>query len=73
MRLNEKAINDVNETYENTKRAASRLDLRVAESLGGTSIFMGNWQICQIKDLTFMINELSDLREAIETATGLVC
>lgn len=47
------------------------LRLNVQNSLGGVTIFKDNWAICDLEELSQMIEELTVVREAIAEVTGI--
>lgn len=48
------------------------LGINLKNTLGGqTSVFKNNWEICDIMEITQMIYELTDLRDAILEETGI--
>lgn len=78
MNLTEKKINEINEEYLAIRgpKYLTEVDkvgvhkLKVADGFD-TSIFAGNWQICNIDHLNSMIKELTDMKQAIENVTGI--
>lgn len=63
MKMNEEAMDRINKE--------SNSSLFVESSLKGVSVFKNGWEICELKDLSNMIDELSELRDAIAKETGL--
>lgn len=78
IKFNENTINKINDSLSAKKKAnpidsnVTGIGVNLRDSLSGTSAFLNNWQICEIKDLGRMIEELTMLKEAIEEETGLI-
>jgi len=70
MTMNEKTIEAINEAYENKTQNADKLKLNVRSGLD-TIVCKGNWEICSLSDLSTMIEELTQLRDTIETEIGI--
>lgn len=68
LKLKEETLNKVNEQMENLKH--SRMELNVRDSLVGAAVYAGNWQVCDVLDLTDMILELQAIKAELEAATG---
>lgn len=72
MRMNDETIKKINETYKNnTFNYQATQKLKVDTSLGDTSIYKDNWEICRLGDLSNIIEELTKLRDTIEETTGI--
>ena len=71
MKMNEEKIEAINKSYKATVHNQDEFKLNILSSLKGTSVFRGNWEICSLSDLSTMIEELTQLRDVIETETGI--
>ena len=72
MRMNDETIKKINEAYKHsTFNYQATQKLKVDTSLGDTSIYKDNWEICRLGDLSNMIEELTKLRDTIEETTGV--
>ena len=71
MMMNEQKMEAINAAYKATARSQNEFNLNIHGSLKGTSVFRGNWEICNLSDLFIMIKELIQLRDTIETETGI--
>ena len=64
MRMTDETIKEINAAVEGC-------DLNVQNSLGGTSIYNKDWEICKLQNLTEMIDNLTKMRDYIESCTGI--
>lgn len=71
MTMNGKIIEAINEAYKDKTQNTDEFKLNVTNSLKGISVFRDNWEICSLSDLSTMIEELTQLRDTIETETGI--
>lgn len=72
MRMNDETNKKINEVYQsNTFNYQATQKLKVDTSLGDTSIYKDNWEICRLGDLSNMIEELTKIRDTIEEVTGI--
>ncbi len=72
MEMNKEKIEAINKSYKATVNNHDEFKLSILNSsLKGTLIFKGNWEICGLSDLSTMIEELTQLRDIIETETGI--
>ena len=69
--MNEKKMEAINTAYKATTCGQDEFNLNIRRSLKGTSVFKDNWEICDLSDLSIMIEELIQLRDTIETETGI--
>ena len=78
MRFTEEKINAINEALLKKKKAKPishnviGIGVHINNSICNTFAFSNNWQICDIEDISRMIEELTMLKEAIEEETGIV-
>ena len=73
MRLTAETVSKVNEEYRLT-RISRELRLNVGtDGCWSDSVYSRNWQVCRLEELSDMIDELTALRETIETVTGVRC
>lgn len=70
MRMNAETIKKVNESYKENTFSKS-IDLKVDSSLNGVTIYNKNWAICNIEELSDMIEELTKMRDVIADVTGM--
>ena len=78
MNLTEKKANEINEEFLAIRRAKTVTEeqaigihkLRIDHGFD-TSIYANHWQICRLENLNSMIEELTDMKKAIEEATGI--
>lgn len=78
MKFTDSKINDINNTLVLKKSAnplngkAIGIGIHVENGLRGATAFKDNWMICEIDELSRMIEELTMLKESIEEETGLI-
>lgn len=76
IRIKQEKLEAINARYDAIRKekkcgvVVGKMGLNIKESLGVT-IFSGNWGICNIEDIDAMIDELTDMRTAIEEETGI--
>lgn len=73
----ENMIEKIGKTLEASKKqnpmkgSCIGIGINLKNSLSGSTVFKDNWEICKVDELTRMIEELTMLKKAIETETGL--
>lgn len=78
MRFTDETINRINEVLDSKKKdnpiASHHIDIGVKldSSFGGTSAYKGNWQLCEVEEISRMIEELTMLKEAITEISGVI-
>lgn len=78
MNLTSKKCEEINEEYLAIRRTrgwsadngVGTHKLNIHDSID-CSIFAGNWQICRLENLNSIIEELTDMKQAIENVTGI--
>lgn len=71
MTMKREMIEKVNEEFTKDSLYNKNLDLKIDSSLTGIGVFSTNWQICNIKDLSDMIEQLTILKDVILNETGI--
>ena len=71
MMMTQDKMEKINEKYKIDTLGGGKFKLKVGSSLRGTSIFRDNWEICDLSDLSTMIEELQQLRAVIHVETGI--
>ena len=64
MKMNDEVIKKINE-------GVKYCDLNVQDSISGVTIYDKNWAICDLKNLSTMIDDLSRMRDWIEEVIGV--
>ena len=78
MKLNEKALEKIDKKYSalhlEDKTYMCGLGIDVRDAMHGATVYGMNGQtiICELKDLSQMIYELTMMKKAVEDATGLM-
>lgn len=77
MRLNKEKMDGINRNYDEKRHkkrvghVAGQMGLEIKDSID-TTIFANGWQICKLEELGALIDELIDMKKAVEEETGLI-
>ena len=71
MRMTQEKLDSINAAYNLSTIGGGEFKLNVNSSLKGTSVYRNNWEICDLSDLSTMIEELTQLRDTISNETGI--
>ena len=78
MKLTDKALERIDRNLTDKKKARPLngsvigIGVNLKDSIGGATVFKDNWGICEVEDLSRMIEELTMLRDAITEETGII-
>ena len=71
MKMTQEKLDSINAAYNLSTLGGGEFKLNVNSSLKGTSVYRDNWEICELEELSGMIESLTQLRNTIYQETGI--
>lgn len=72
MRFTDELRDKINSNYGEAIIYKNFMNLNIDNSIGGVSVYRGNWEICKVEEIDLMIRELVQMKKTIEEAGIIV-